>query len=202
MKKQINNSEQLIYLDIDYISSLYESVKKEAIVTAISKTQGGRASVGLGIANAGVQATETKQFKVSTLSMFNELKKSLNKYPFLETKPKDNSQLFWIEGELRANTVRSNTTQNNQIIHTDEGRFFFIRGEIIDVALVTSSHYFTINYSPIINFIPQMQKEFFVKVKCLLKLVSENKQYSGALQGEFLAVPLIMLEIPTTFDTY
>ena len=78
--------------------------------------------------------------------------------------------------------------QNNQIIHTDVGKFFFINGSIIDSALITSPNYFTINYSPILDFIPQMQKEFELNIRCLLKLASENKVYSGSKHGEFLAM--------------
>jgi hypothetical protein len=202
-----DSNHQLIYLDIGFITDFYEATQNSEVPTTISRTKGGSGGInanffGIG-ANVSGEVSETREFTVSTTSMYKQLHEKLLQYSTLEKRPNNNSQLFWLNGILRVRTVVSHTRQNNQIIHTSEGRYFYITSDIIDTVLLTSTHYFVFNYSPIIEQLPAMQDDFAIEVRCLLKLISENSNYKengGRKEGEFLGTPLVILEKPTQFS--
>ena len=118
MASTLSNDEELIYLDIDFISNLYEQQSKDGIATSISKTQGRQGNLSAGFAGVTAQTIETKQFKISTLSMYKKLQSTLSSYPQLSSKPSNNSQIFWMNGILRVKTLRSDTKQGSGPLKT------------------------------------------------------------------------------------
>jgi hypothetical protein len=95
--------DKLIYLDPDFISSMYEEIRNVSPATEFTRTEGINADGGLPFLKAGVHSQETKKFSLSSVQMVKDIYESLEDYPELDVKSFKNSQgtkTAWIEGRL------------------------------------------------------------------------------------------------------
>ncbi len=200
MLERRSSEYELIYLDIEFIADLYDTTGDLGVPTTISKTQGSGGGVNIGFVNAGIQATETRQYKLTTRAMYRDLQHQLEQYPALEQRPADNSQLFWLDGRLEARTIRSTSRRGNEITGQEIGKYFSLKGSSVSFVLLASSSYFSYNYASILDQFSSIRSEFALEVRCLIKPISETKQDLKAIGINFIGSPLVMLEKPTGFS--
>ena len=200
MLERRSSEYQLIYLDIEFIADLYDTTGDLGVPTTISKTQGGGGGVNIGFVNAGIQATETRQYRLTTKAMYRDLRNQLEQYPALEQRPADNSQLLWLDGRLEARTVRNISRGGGEITGQEIGKFFSLEGSSTSFVLLASSSYFSYNYASILNQSSSIRSEFALEVRCLIKPISETKQDLKAIGINFIGSPLVMLEKPMAFS--
>ncbi len=192
---------QLIYLDIEFIADLYDAMGDSGVPTTISKTQGGNTGINVGFVNAGMQATETRQYRLTTKAMYRDLESQLEQFPTLKERPSNSSQLFWLNGVLKTRTVQSTRRLRGEITGQEEGRFFAIESSSANFALLASPSYFAYNYASILGHTSMIRSEFTLEVRCLIKPVSENKRELRAVKTDFIGSPLVMLEKPSAFSS-
>ncbi len=65
--------DKLIYIDPDFISSMYEEVRGVSPTTEFTKTEGIKADGGIPIFKAGVHSQETKKFSLSSVQMLKDM---------------------------------------------------------------------------------------------------------------------------------
>lgn len=79
--KKMKVYEKVIYLDKEFISSMYEEEKGFSPKTVISRTESLKASVKIPLFSGGASAAESKSFSISTNGMLRKLLPVLEKYP-------------------------------------------------------------------------------------------------------------------------
>lgn len=200
MFEERSDGYQLIYLDVEFIADLYDATGDLGVPTTISKTQGSGGGVNIGFVNAGIQATETRQYKLTTKAMYRDLQYQLEQYSTLEQHPVDNSQLFWLDGRLEARTITSTTRRGSEVTGQETGKYFSLEGGSTSFVLLASPSYFSYNYASILDQFSGIRSEFALEVRCLIKPISETKRDLRAIAVDFIGSPLVMLEKPTEFS--
>jgi hypothetical protein len=133
-------SEDLIYLDTEFISSKYEELTNESATTLITKEQGIAAGVGLSFLKSDLHSKELKQYKISTYRMWLKISDEIKKYPSF--KPGDystgqRSTTAWVKGTFSMGEWSKEENEKDQI-----NRFFEIEDESAKYALLVCNEYF------------------------------------------------------------
>ena len=92
---------RIIYLDPDFISSMYEEIKGESPKTQFTKTQGTKGGGSIKILSAEIQSQETRSFGISSQEMLREIFEQLDEYPDFDAakfKNYEGTQTVWLEG--------------------------------------------------------------------------------------------------------
>ena len=96
------NYEDVLYLDLDFLSDIYEAKTDIAPRTVISRKEGMNAEAGIPFLKSGLNSELTKQFTASGQTMLKEVAKPLEKY--LEHSPNfqpgKKPATVWVQGAL------------------------------------------------------------------------------------------------------
>ncbi|GIU44146.1 hypothetical protein TUM4438_14690 [Shewanella sairae] len=99
------NFKDILYLDVEFISSMYEEVEGESPSVQLTKTESMNAGIKALFASVGVRASETKSFNISTAAMLKKLSKELEAFPLFDNQSHDKatpSKYVKISGSLFA----------------------------------------------------------------------------------------------------
>ena len=198
---------RLIYLDRDFISGAYEEITGSAPTTQITKNEGINAGAKIPFFTAGLSATETKTFSVSSLGMLRELLPTLEK---AETLMKDSfgkrkpSRIGWIEGEFSIFKVevKEKGKSHDQLSRISGGGVHFhnpiVASETyfgihsatgLKLALVTTDDYFASGLNALTNLYATVLEETTIPVRALVRVIASRSTFN-----EWIAIPLVILE--------
>ena len=179
----------LVYLDKDFISSLYESKFDESPEVFITKAQAMNAEAKVPMFSAGVSSTETKAYKVSTTKMLEKLKGDLENFDLLKqklTSDRECSSYYWVSGVMTVQTTTLETKKGEA-----EETYFSVQDEFEnDLALLANDDYFTSNLSDLLKFTEVVVNVINFKVKALVRVIPAKTSFKG-----WVAVPLVIREI-------
>ncbi|KHD09755.1 hypothetical protein PN36_14640 [Candidatus Thiomargarita nelsonii] len=215
--------EDIIYLNVDFISMMYEEKTGNPPDTQLTRGEGKGAKAGIPWLSTNISSTETKSFKLSTIQMWKKINDKLS-YPEFDVERIQENQktsIVWIEGiftigrwdttkrkttlSFAENVPREErtkpTTETSEIVEGNE--YFYIKDECknVNFPLLVNSEYFYsgIEQLPSIDSIYQRNISFPVKalVKVLYRPLSkEDRDYNfeGQTEHEFISYPYIILE--------
>jgi hypothetical protein len=199
--------ERLIYLDRDFIAGAYEALKGHAPMTQVTKSEGMNAGAKIPIFSAGLSATETRSFGVSTFGMTIELLQELEHYPEHVLPPLGTtapSRIGWIEGEFSVFkvVVRSNSKSHDQLkspgahmaspYNTEKASetYFAIRNLAgLKLALVTTPDYFSSGVASLTGLYETVLEQVSIPVRALVRVYDAKSSFN-----EWVGVPLFMYE--------
>lgn len=116
MMKVPTNPLKLIYLDREFIASLYESENGQSPATSLSTSETLHASAKLPIFSGGASAVETRTYSMSTLGMLRNVAGRLEQFPMLddvELKDDQASVYLWAAGILTINVLKRTRPERN-----------------------------------------------------------------------------------------
>ena len=179
----------LLYLDKDFISSLYESKFDESPEVFITKSQVMNVGAKLPIFSAGLGSTEAKAYKISTTQMLEKLKGTLKDFDCLKQNLDSDikgSSYFWVFGIM---TVQTSTLENKN--GKTEETYFSVKDEFCnDLILLANDDYFASNLSDLIKLTGVVVNVINFKVKALVRIIPAKTSFGG-----WVAVPLVIREI-------
>lgn len=198
--------EKLLYLDREFVTSLYEVLRGEAPATQITRSEAMNAGAKLPIFSAGLASTETKTFTVSTTAMLMSLFDELCHYPDASTPPLgdgDTSSICWFEGELSVAKIvlkgreRSKTpsptsrpSANGEEVEKGAETIFELRScSKTQLDLITSADYFTSGVAALVRINDVVIEQVSFPVKALVRVLPAKGSF-----GEWIAVPLVIIE--------
>ena len=199
--------EKLLYLDRDFISSMYENEEGVLPETTISKTESINAAVKAFLFSGGASASEIKNYKISTIGMLQKLEKAIKKYPELEVsdiKLGSPSKICWVEGNLTIDYVEriretktitlfgkpQNKEHGNKKEKLGEESFFAIYGKEANFALVPTEEYWVSGVGSFRELIKNVIGPIDIPVRALLRVYAAHTP-----SGQWMSVPLIISEI-------
>ncbi|MDV2960218.1 hypothetical protein RU080_00460 [Shewanella algae] len=199
---------QLIYLDKEFISDLYEESTGKSPSVNITKAEGANAGIKAMFLSAGVSSTESKTYTISTSKMLTELKSELAAYDELDYKIDKqlafNSKYFWVKGSM--SVQKTTVTRQKQNVKIDssgmkkenvgepeikgEEKYFSIKDNNENTfPLIATSEYFTSSLLDLINLTGTVVEAINFEVDALIRVLPARTSFNG-----WVAIPLIIRE--------
>lgn len=155
--------ERTVYLDPDFISSLFEQETGISPTTQFSKTQGMNAGAGIPFFNAGLNSQETKTYSVSLISMYQKIKERLSEYPsFKEASPVP-YPTFWVDGRITVGEWKPKI-DGDKIC-----KFFEMKASGMNISLLVNYEYFYHGVGSVHNLTPALQNHFKIQARMLCR---------------------------------
>jgi len=198
--------ETLVYLDRDFVAAAYEALKGHAPLTQVTRNEGKNAGATIPFFTAGLSATETRTFTVSTFGMLTELLPEFEKYPLLAAPPlpaKSASRIGWIAGELSVFkvVVKERSKQHDQLTRVSSvgtydpvkgsETYFAVRsaGGTLKLALITTPDYFTSGLGALLRLYETVLEQVSIPVRALVRVYGATSSFQ-----EWIGVPLLIHE--------
>jgi hypothetical protein len=183
---------KLIYIDSDFISSIYEEVKKVSPKTQFSKTQGIKADGSIKIFSAGVQSQETKSFTLSSFEMLKDIYDELENYP--QFKPKDfknykGTQTVWFNGEFTMGEWVGTKNEATSEAEIQTHIMYEIKGKDYDYALLAQPQLFSSNIGSLIEASPAIRRYIGIPIKAFGRVL-----YYLEDANRFVVTPYLIIE--------
>lgn len=199
-------AERLIYLDVDFVSRLFEAEFEVSPHTQITRTQGLQASASLPIFSGGGSSSESKAYKLSTLEMLDQLTKRLSIYPRFEDsiyKMNLPSRTFWIDGVLTTNKVTMSRTTHSIVLKADpdsrgaqkseeavgEQAYFTIKSGDTSFALSPTDDYFVPGIAALKGLSHLVIDRLAMPCTALLRVFSAETSFK-----QWIALPLVIYD--------
>lgn len=160
--------EDLLYLDVDFLSEKYETETGEAPKTVISRSEGLNAEAGISFLKSGLNSQITKQFSSSNQAMFKAIIRSIKEYPefSVDLQPGLKPVTAWIEGQL---TIGHWESKKHLEKHLNV--FFEIKNNEISYSLILKKEYFFSNVETLEIISPALQRFIQIPVRALCKVL-------------------------------
>ena len=162
------NYEDVLYLDLDFLSDIYEAKTDIAPRTVISRKEGMNAEAGIPFLKSGLNSELTKQFTASGQTMLKEVAKPLEKY--LEHSPNfqpgKKPATVWVQGALTVGRwgEQENTEKSLNI-------FFEVKASEIRYSLLPKNQYFLSSLEALEIISPALQRFIQIPVRMLCKVL-------------------------------
>jgi hypothetical protein len=183
---------QLIYLDSDFISLVYENITNESPQTYFSKTQGNKGDGYDDLFSSDIQSKETKSFNKSSLAMIKDIYDELKKYPQFESKDFKNyegTQTVWFDGQFTMgewiNSKNAGTEKEEKQNHI----MYEIKGKDCDYALLAQPQLFSSNIGSLIEASPAIRRYIGIPIKALGRVL-----YYLEDANRFVVTPYLIIE--------
>lgn len=203
----MKNFENLIYLDRDFISAIYEIEKGYSPQTKITKTEGMNAGVRIPLFSAGASSVESKTFAVSSIGMLSELEKYLSSYPqFSDANYEfgNSSLICWVSGSLTVSKLEiKRSTSTITIIGKPPGpsadskeqlvaeeSYFSINSKEGEFALISNQDYFMSGISSFRELTGTVIDLMEIPIKALIRIYSAQTSFK-----HWIAVPMVIWEL-------
>ncbi len=198
--------EKLLYLDRDFISSKYEYEEGVAPDTIITKAESISAAAKAFLFSGGASASESKNYKISTIGMLQKLENKFEKYPYFDSsafKLGSPSQICWIEGNLTIDKVkrtRHTTTitligppkkdkENKGPELLGEESYYAVEAEKYKFALVPTVEYWVSGVAAFQDLIDNVIGPLDIPIRALLRIYAAHTDFE-----QWMAVPIIIKE--------
>jgi hypothetical protein len=186
--------EKLIYLDKEFISSMYEEEKGISPNTAISRSESLNATAKIPLFSGGASTTECKSFSISTVGMLKELFPILEKYPQYhkaDHKMSHPSFICWAEGSLTIHSVeRTSGVGEKKKVLGKENYFALVeQGEKFTLAIVPTKEYWTSGVSTFQTLIENVIGPIEMPVRMLVRIYSAETSFD-----EPMAIPILIID--------
>lgn len=144
---------KIIYLDPDFISSMYEEITEESPKTQFTKTQGAKGGSSIKILSAEIQSQETRSFGISSLEMLRTIFERLEEYPEFDATTFKNhvgTQTVWLNGLFTLGEWRD-ATRGKDGEKPESHVMFEIKAKEYDIALLAQPESFSSNIGSLAN---------------------------------------------------
>lgn len=203
--------DQLLYLDKDYISSIYEANTGTSSETKITRAESVTAGVRIPLFSGGASSHESRSYSVSTTLMLHGLMSKLEQIPSFsgtDIAVGKKSATRWVDGSLSLFEVilktKTHTTTligkpkeaENQSEEKVVGKetYFGIHSNTGDkFALITSSECFVSGLDALAKLNGTVVAQVSIPVRALLRIYAARSSFS-----EWIAVPLVVIENETS----
>jgi hypothetical protein len=167
-KAWIMTYDDMLYLDLDFLTEKYEENTGVAPNTVISRNEGMNAQAGIAFLKSGLHSQVTKQFTSSNQTMLKAVQSAIDEYPpfspslELGLKPCN----AWVEGRL---TIGQWGEEKNS--GTALNVFFEVKSEGYCYSLLPQNEYFMANIEVLEIISPALQRYIQIPIRMLCKVL-------------------------------
>lgn len=179
--------DKLVYLEPDFISSLYEEIRDVSPKTQFMKSEAINAEGGIPLIKAGVHSQEAKTFSLSSVQMLKDIYESLEDYPMFEPEHFKNSQgtqIAWIEGNLTMGEWVGKDKDDRSIIFE-----IYPQPQRPNHSLIVQPENFSSGIGALLTIDPVLRGNIDIPVKSLCRVL-----YLVERIPSFVSYPYLILE--------
>jgi hypothetical protein len=160
--------EDILYLDLDFLSDTYEEKTGIAPRTLITRKEGMNAEAGIPFLKSGLNSEVTKQFTSSGQAMLKEVAKLLEKYSqhLPDLSPGTKPATVWVQGAF---TVGKWGEQENS--EKSLNVFFEVKANGTSYSLLPRNQYFLSSLEALEIISPALQRFIQIPVRMLCKIL-------------------------------
>lgn len=160
--------EDVLYLDIDFLSDKFEENTGIAPQTVITKNEGMDAQAGISFLKSGIHSQESKQFSSSRQTMLKEACQSLEEYPkhSPEVTPGIKPNNVWVAGSLTIGQWGDEKNSEKAL-----NIFFEVKSGEVRYSLIPNNQYFLANIEALEIISPALQRFIQIPVRMLCKVL-------------------------------
>ena len=160
--------DELLYLDVEFLSEKYEEQTGVAPNTVVSKNEGMKAQAGIPFLKSGLHSQVTKQYSSSNQTMLRAVLKSIEEYPVFEPnlEPGLRPCNVWVEGSLSIGQWGEEPNSKeavNVFFEVESGEFCY--------SLLPQNEYFLANLETLEIISPALQHFIQIPVRMLCKVL-------------------------------
>jgi hypothetical protein len=188
---------ELIYLDSEFISLVFENITKESPKTYFSKTQGKKGDINDGIFSADILSNETKSFTKSAVEMLKDIYVDLEKYPNFSPdnfKNYEGTQTVWFNGEFTMGEWTHTVSVGNEVKDKQSHIMYEIQSEKHTYALLAQPQLFTANIGSLISASPAIRRYIGIPTKTLGRVL-----YFLEDGNRFVTTPYLIIEAEKSY---
>ncbi|GEM_PF-1962289 len=177
--------DRIVYLDVEYVSLKCEELTGTSPSSVLTKTEGGRADLGISVLKAGIHTQESRSYSLSSFGMLQEINHELSKIGELTLEAFNSgagSKVGWVDGNLTLGAWSNPKTGERQEI------FELISGKR-NLSLLAKSEYFYPGIGGILGASQALKLNVDLPVRMLGKV---HYYVEGA--RTFVVTPLVISE--------
>ena len=147
--------DNLIYLDVEFVSLKYEEITGNAPSSQLTRTEGKKADLGIPVLSAGVHTQETRSYQLSSLGMLKKIWGDLEKYPsFVKNihSTINKPRIYWIQGHITVSIWSDSKDKNEKYTY-----FQMLDKDHTDFSLITKCEYTSSGYDSLFEISPAIQ---------------------------------------------
>jgi hypothetical protein len=178
----------LIYLDVEFVSLRYEEITGDAPSSQFTKTEGMKAGIGIPVLSAGVHTQETRSYQLSSLGMLKKIWGDLSKYPSFDKNIHttiEKPQIFWVQGHITVSTWVNPKDDNENYTYFQ----LLDDKDKTDFSLITKGEYTSSGYDSLFKISPAIQNNINIPVSALVKIL-----YYSTVGKSFVSSPFLIIE--------
>jgi hypothetical protein len=168
--------EKIIYIDADFISSVYEDEEKVSPSTTFSRQESKNAEIGAYFAKGGMEVQESKTFSLSSRAMLKALMEKLEKkYPEYKKgafRNYEGTSTFWLTGHLSYQEWGDSE---------ESFKYYGIKAFEENFATLAKEIYFSPGFSELFSASMALKGNIKIPVRCLARVmwyVEDAKNYT------------------------
>ena len=160
--------DDILYLDVDFLSDKFEEKTGTAPRTVISRNEGMDAQAGISFLKSGLHSQVTKQFTSSSQTMLKETSKALEGYPkhTPDLKPGIKPCTAWVSGSLTIGQWGAEKNSEKAL-----NIFFEVKSGEFSYSLLPKNQYFLANVEALEVISPALQRYIQIPVSMLCKIL-------------------------------
>ena len=177
--------DDLIYLDLEFISRKYEEKFGADPGTKVTRQEGKKADISAFFANAGVTTQESRTYSITSRAMLHSLWHDLQaEYSnFSSFENYQGTKIAWVEGNLTLGEWRSRS--GDQPSH----EFYQIKCDEQRMVLLSDDSYFSAGFAKVFNASPAIKVNIAIPVRCLARIM-----WHADLAKNYVVCPYVVLE--------
>lgn len=181
----MDNLDNLVYLDLEFISRKFEEITGTDPSTKINKQGGSKAEFKALFANAGISTQESRTYSITSREMLRDLWKHLTSHydQFAGFENNKGTRTVWVEGHLTLGYWEEENTDKPayeyfELIHKGER-----------IALLTDETYLAAGFSKVLSASPALKGNIYIPVKCLVRIM-----WHYTIAENYVACPYVIVE--------
>lgn len=161
------HSDNLIYLDLEFISRKYEELFGLDPDTKVTRQQGASAGIKAYFANAGISTQESRTFSITSRQMLDKSWQHLNESyeQFTVFNNYTGTQVRWLKGELTLGEWRK--ADSNETGY----EFYELVHDSQRTALLTEKSYLSAGFARILGASSALKGNISIPVRCLARVL-------------------------------
>jgi hypothetical protein len=181
-------TDNLVYLDVEFVSLKYEEVTGKAPSSQLTRTEGMKAGLGIPVLSAGIHTQETRSYQLSSLGMVKKIWGSLEEYPSFD---KNNHstigkpQIIWIKGRITVSTWVNQKDKDKKYTYIQ----MFDDKNTTNFSLVTKAEYTSSGYDSLFEVSPAILDNINIPVSALVKIL-----YYSTFGKSYVSTPFLIVE--------
>jgi hypothetical protein len=193
MESNFPHYDQIVYVDVEFVSQKYERITGVSAQSVMTRTEGGQAGVKAYFVSAGVHTQESRTYPMSSSMMlqrvFERLKEDYDPIDLDAWENGKGSRTGWIRGNMTLGRWIRKVNGEEKENH----KYYELHSGGKRVGLLPKIEYFSPGFSDLLDVSAALMSNIDTPVEMLGRML-----YYAQVSSTYVCAPLLILETGTT----